>query len=267
MADDFTLEDLGIGLSRDGLLLAPPARGKTPAALFHAYERDLNESDISLLLSAPSRETTTPSINKLKQSHHALARLIAEGRPHVEVAAITGYSQSRISLLMDDPAFAELVGFYSGQVAEVYLNVHQRLASLGLDALEELHDRLNDPEAPDFSNRELQDIVALTFDRAGYGPRSTQVNEFKFSIDGLLSAVKDEVRTRQHGSIKTLDARPNQPQAPSDLGPEEGADPISSPGLHSEESGARRQSDGSPVREPSRQETFIPSNENGEDRG
>jgi len=245
--DGYSLGDLG--------LRVPSSRGAPRSKLFYGYERDLNHGDLAILVSNPNRETSTPSIQKLKQSHHTLARLLAEGTSGVEAAAITGYSMSRISILKLDPAFCELMEYYASQQKEIYLNVHQRLASLGLDALEELHDRLNDPEQPAMSNKELQDLVALSFDRAGYGPRSTKVNEFKFSIDGLLDAVKTEVSERQHGSIKTLDARPN---SPLDQEPLLGPGPSESTRAHPQAEAERSEGSGSTIRSPGREEATFP---------
>lgn len=256
-------------------LRAPAARGAPRAKLFYTYERDLDEGDIATLIENPSREVSTPSIQKLKQSHHTLARLLAEGTTQVEAAAITGYSLSRISVLKLDPAFCELMEYYSTQQKEIYLNVHQRLASLGLDALEELHDRLNDPSQTPMSNKELQDLVALSFDRAGYGPRSTKVNEFKFSLDGLLDAVKEEVTGRQLGQIKTLDQVPRKGQLDDssqavDTGEHspKHQEPIHGEALgrqaesHSNKPGQGREGDGSAVREPGGEETPLPANQN-----
>ncbi len=250
--DGYNLDNLG--------LRAPPSRGAPRSKLFYTYERDLDEGDVSTLLSNPAREVTTPSIQKLKQSHHTLARLLAEGTTQVEAAAITGYSLSRISVLKLDPAFCELLVYYSSQQKEIYLNVHQRLASLGLDALEELHDRLNDPSQPPMSNKELQDLVALSFDRAGYGPRSTKVNEFKFSLDGLLEAVKEEVSERSLGSIKTLDARPQFSPSHQESLPSEADGPEALP--HPHESRPGRESGRSPLREPGGEEAPLPANQN-----
>jgi len=77
---------------------------------------------------------------------------------------ITGYSPSRISILQADPAFAELVAYYATQAEQVYLDVHQRLAALGIASMDELQERLeSDPES--FKNRELMSLVELTMDR------------------------------------------------------------------------------------------------------
>jgi hypothetical protein len=207
---DLTIADLG--------LVPPPARGKRAAAnLVHSYERDITAEDITFLWNAPPIGSQAEAIQKLRQSHHTLAQLLAAGTSQVEASFITGYTQPRISVLLKDPAFCELVEHYATIKKEIYLNVHERLAALGMDALTELQDRLNDPEAESFSNKELMDLVQLTMPKAGYGDRNTQVHEHTLPIDTLLEAVKAEVRSRTNGSIKTLDARPAQSGTSSDL--------------------------------------------------
>lgn len=147
---------------------AMPRRGASQP-LSIAYERDLTMDDLAGLQSG-ALVSTTPPIAKLKSAHHNMARLLADGRKAVEVSAITGYSQSRISLLQKDPAFAELVQYYKAQAAEVYLDVHSRLAQVGMGALDELQDRLDEkPET--FTNKELQSLVETTFDRSVAPPK------------------------------------------------------------------------------------------------
>lgn len=143
------------------------ARGRPPSAMFQmAPGRELTEADIESLIERPhgALGSTTPPIAKIRATHHALARLLAEGRRAVECSAILGYSQSRISILQNDPAFQELIEFYRAQVREKYLDHHERLANLGTVALEELQERLEEkPEQ--FSNRELQGLMDTAFDR------------------------------------------------------------------------------------------------------
>lgn len=127
------------------------------------YDRELSLED----LSGPKRDATvtTPIIKRLRTQHHHLARLLAEGRKEVEVSALTGYSQSRISILKNDPAFAELMEYYKQEAAAAFVNVHERLAALGITCLEELQARLEeDPEK--FANKELRELAAMVFDRS-----------------------------------------------------------------------------------------------------
>ena len=126
------------------------------AALELTYVRDLVPADLATL-SQPKASTPIP-IAQLRETHHMLARLIAEGRNGVECSAITGYSQSRVSILKSDPAFQELVSFYKEGVSQQYSDMHSRLATLGTIAAEVLQERILDtPET--FSHRELREVM------------------------------------------------------------------------------------------------------------
>lgn len=198
--------DLGdLDLDLTGLTV-PASRGRNKVELQYSYLRDIGTEDVKVLLEAPDRGIETPSLLKLRTRHHHLARLLAEGLSNAECQLITGYSPARISILKNDPAFADLVEYYSEQVKEVYINVHQRLAGLGLDVLEELQQRLEEkPES--FTHTELRQLMETSMDRGGYGPKSTQVHEVGGNLSELLTAVKEEVRNKQNGRIKTLDAQ------------------------------------------------------------
>ena len=207
---DLSIDDMDLDLE------IPASRGRKKLPLVHSFERELSTDDILLLIDNPNRGSTTPILIKLKQSHHKLAQLLAEGVPDVEVSLITGYAQSRISILKGDPAFKELLAHYKGVQKEVYINVHERLSSMSLDALEEIHSRLEEkPES--FSVKQLQELVEIGFDRSGFGPRTTQVNELHLTTDSLLSSVRDEIRKKSNGSIKTLDSQSRSPAPPRDF--------------------------------------------------
>lgn len=143
----------------------PPARRGTKSAFSAAvYLRDLNEADLAAV-SSGVLGATTPSLTTLKSTHHNLARLLSEGLKAVEVSAITGYSQSRISILKHDPAFQELMAYYAAQKKQVYLDVHERLAGLGTDAMDELQRRI-DEEPERISTKDLTSILTTTMDRS-----------------------------------------------------------------------------------------------------
>ncbi len=203
------LPDLGLGPDLGLRPTVPPARGRRPAPLSAVVSRPLTGEDV-LNLGTADWGSAPPSIQKLKHSHHNLARLLAQGLPGSEVSLITGYSPSRISILQHDPAFAELMVYYVEQVEEVFVNVHERLATVGMDALQELQDRL-ESEGEDFSVKELLDTIGITLDRGGYGPKSIVQHDLSGGVHELLEVIKKEVDSRQNGNIKTLVTR----QAPS----------------------------------------------------
>ena len=125
----------------------------------------LTEADMVALQNPIKGLTTSPTLVKIRASHHRIAQLIAEGRRHTEIALICGISPQRISQLTADPAFQELMAFYVSEQQKVFVDHQQRLADLGTTALEELRDRLEtSPEQ--FKTRELLDIVGNTYDRS-----------------------------------------------------------------------------------------------------
>lgn len=144
--------------------------GRKPAApLSVVYVRDLGMEDLPKLID-PEQGPGAPPLVRLRNTHHHLARLLASGETIQACMAITGYSQSRISILQSDPAFKELLAFYAQETQKVYLNVHERLARFGTDALETLQERLD--EAPDqFTNRELKELAEMALDRSVAPPK------------------------------------------------------------------------------------------------
>lgn len=139
--------------------------------------RQLNSADLALL--EIERGVKAPSLKKLRDSHHAIAKCIAQGLPNTDISVITGYSQSRISILKADPAFQELVAFYKDKVADVFdeaiSNAATKIASVRNDVLEELSDRLND-EPEKIATETLLDALKVTADRSGHGPASKSTN-------------------------------------------------------------------------------------------
>lgn len=151
------------------------ARGRKKSTTL-VYLRDIEDSDRQELLAPAPLGSENAPVQKMRDTHHALARLLAEGRPAVEAASILGLSQSWISILRNDPAFKELLAYYQGQREAIYLDVHARMARLGLDAVSEIHERLlTDPN--NFELKELLAIVELTADRSFAPPKGKAASQ------------------------------------------------------------------------------------------
>lgn len=131
--------------------------------------RELTDADI-----APP--AAPPSVKKLRDSHHALARALAHGLSPLEASAQTGYAPSRISTLQNDPAFKELTAFYRQSRDEVARNVEAQFLAFGLDFLQELHERLQD-EPESFNNATMLEVTTRLLDRAGFAPISRSINK------------------------------------------------------------------------------------------
>jgi hypothetical protein len=188
----------------------PPARGRKKMVLNATKTRDLTEADVGALWDVPEGglESESNPVLKIRNTHHALARLLAEGRKQVEVSAITGYSPSYISTIQHDPAFKNLVSYYQGQVEEQFTSVHERLAALSMLSAEELQARLTEnPE--EFTIRELNDLLTLAADRTGFGPQSRNVN-VNVNVD-FASRLES---ARRRAGIGVADSSPSASNGP-----------------------------------------------------
>lgn len=153
----------------DELDFRPRIFGNVPKRDVSAtYVRDLTEADMAAL-NGPRGSSPPRLVQKMRSSHHALARCLASGMKAVQAAAVTGYTQNRISILQQDPTFQALVTDYRQEAKDIFADLTERMTNLSLDAIEELHERLADaPEA--FSIGMLLDVVKAFADRTGHGP-------------------------------------------------------------------------------------------------
>ena len=162
------------------------------------FIRELDDGDVLLMHASGPLGSTTPSIKKLRQSHHKLAQLLARGVKETEVSFITGYSISRISILKNDPAFKNLLSYYAEHVEQTQVDVIERLREVGMDAVEILHERLI--ESDDMTTGELVKTVELMLDRAGFGPKSTVKHETGFDAN-TIEALKKRLDSEARGNV------------------------------------------------------------------
>lgn len=152
---------MGLDLKIAGLHDIAP-RGRRAAPLDYEYSRDLTEADIALLEIPGSIEA--PTIKKITERHHSLARCLASGMNEGEAAMQVGYTASRVSTLKKSPAFQELFALYEKEVREEFISTIRHMAGLTQDAVMELRDRLE--ESPErFSNADLRQIAVDFNDR------------------------------------------------------------------------------------------------------
>lgn len=165
--------------------------GKAPVLV--SVVRELNSADKALLAQQPAMVKTGSVLRRLRDSHHKLARLLADGLDPAEVSMISGYSLSRVYVLATDPTFKELISFYRENKTAEYTDFHARMASFATDAVQELHSRLDDD--PDkFTNEFLHDLVKTLADRTGHAPVSKSVNvNVKTDLADRLSRARQRV--------------------------------------------------------------------------
>ena len=144
----------------------------------------------------------TGVVDKMRDSHHQLARLLAEGQKVVDISFTTGYSAVHISRLQGDPAFQELVNHYRDVVEVKYVNVHERISALAVDTVQEIHERLRE-QPDDFTVAGLTELAKLTLDRSGFGPTKT-VNSTSVTAQVTPDDLARIRAQRTQGSVKQI---------------------------------------------------------------
>lgn len=157
-----------------------PRRGRPGLVLNMIVERELTPLDlIDLQIRDDFPKIGTAPIQRLKSSHHAVARHLASGRTVQETALLTGYTPQRVSDLGLDPAFQDLLAYYEIQVDEIGIDDAQRfqlkLKDVGEAALDLIDDRVNDPvKSATIPIGELRQIVTMAADRTVAPPKQAQ---------------------------------------------------------------------------------------------
>ena len=104
-------------------------------------------------------------IKRLRDHHHLIARLIAEGKRTMEVAEIVGISVSRVSILKGDPAFQQLVEMYRMNYNSIrdtaFADAYKKAALLREVAIDEKLDRYEE-DPTSLSNTEINQDIAMT---------------------------------------------------------------------------------------------------------
>ena len=141
--------------------------------------RDLIPDDLLLLR---EKRTSVPAIARLRDPHHALARLIAAGVRPKDAAAQTGFSISRVYVLHQDPTFLDLVAKYRTDVTSAYISGEEEryrtATEVNLKALRTINEHFDAAE-------ETGELISLdralrvfgdTADRTGLVKKSTVTN-------------------------------------------------------------------------------------------
>lgn len=161
------------------------AAGRAPSSLPVEIIGEVEQSDLPML-TAEGRPSGQPiKITELRDRHHSVARLLAAGHADWEVAAITGYDRSRISILKNDPTFQELLAFYRQNEGSGVADVAARVRDAAATMVTKLVERVEEGEIVEFAD--LSKAAKDMLDRAGYGPKSTK--ELNINI-GLAERVE-----------------------------------------------------------------------------
>lgn len=169
--------------------------GRSPAGrgLLVGEVREMLPEDLLELESMP-KGSETPALNKLRASHHALAKLLSTGTSNIDASRMLGISQSRISILRNDPSFKDLITHYAGIQEIAFIGMQEKLAQVGADTLEVLHERVLD-DSDKIATDVLVKIAEMTLDRTGHGKQSNiNVKSLTLSVEDLerIKGVQNE---------------------------------------------------------------------------
>lgn len=177
-------------------------KGRATAPMVAVVEREATMEDLESLVEEKGSKPAL--LRRLSDRHHSLARLVATGQTKGACAAMTGFSISRVSILMGDPTFAELVQFYRSQEEKIFRGVAEKLTGIASAALDELEERLEEtPE--DFSVNQLLEVVKTGADRTGFGPQSTQTS---VNVHLGLAERMEEARRKAQAASNIIDVTP-----------------------------------------------------------
>lgn len=180
-------------------------RGRRPVRPGIGQTRELTLEEVR-----DSPRGRTPPIQKFRDSHHRMARLFASGLRVSEVAELTGYSVSRVSIFHSSPAFQELIAEkrkIEDEIARDQITqMNALILSNGMKAERKLADKLDDDdESEEMSVRELISIARDSADRVGLSKRSIQTNvnmDFAQMLDRAIK--RSEVEMPRSGELKLI---------------------------------------------------------------
>ena len=157
--------------------------------------RPLTREDMTTLLQ-PIHRHMIVSPDRIRESHHRVARLSAAGLKNTEIADKTGYSTQRVSQLLDSPAMKDLVTTYREMVNTAFISSTKEEYDLGRETWRKAQRlRLDKLEAAEIGEidiplRELSAIAADGEDRYGVTKKSTNINlnaDFAAELEAALS--------------------------------------------------------------------------------
>lgn len=153
-------------------------------------------------------------LKRIRERHHHIARLSAQGMAQSLIAQITCMTQSRISTLLNTPAMQELVAYYRASHGNASEVIAERLRNVAEASVEKLETKL---EQDELDANELIALAKLGLDRSGHGPQSKvhNITEHHLLDHAELQRLNREARRESLEDIVNIDTLPALP-APSD---------------------------------------------------
>ncbi len=167
-------------------------RGRFETKLEILGVRPLTRDDLACV----KEKRNVPAVQRFRDPHHRLARLLASGLRPAEAATQSGYSLARIYILQADPSFQDLVAAYRKDVHNAYISAeeerHRAATEVNLKALRHLNEHFDkaDEEGELIPIGRALAVFADTSDRVGLSKKSTNVNinvDFAAKLEGAIA--------------------------------------------------------------------------------
>lgn len=167
------------------------------------------------------RETGRALVAQYRESHHAVARMIAAGMSDSMIRRRTGYTHRRLTLMKQDPAFCQLIEDYKEEVFDKINHDTDTFAELSIGNMIAAERHITDRIAEYDERGELlplNDSLKIVSDRAdrfGYSKRVTQTNinvDIAVALDRAIDrskAVKQIEHRAEEASPQPLLASPD----------------------------------------------------------
>lgn len=184
----------------------PPEATHDPITVKAVRELDLVEA-ASIIEQEDSRrvlpKVPLDAAGVMRTRHHAIARMLAAGAKHAEVARAVGTTPTSVSLLLRSPAFQSLLLEYMAMMDKAAVDSRAKLEVLNSLGIDELITRLASPAvAEKLKTSEVLEIVKTASDRTGLGPTTKTV-----SLNGRISPA--DIRALKDAQV-VLEAEPSE---------------------------------------------------------
>lgn len=154
--------------------------------------RELGREDLEVL--RPQRPP--PTIQRFRDMHHWVARLLVAGHSVTEVAALTGYSMNRVIQLKGVPAFQDLCASYRNLVDDGYKGVVIDYMTLKmanrLKAERQLSEKLDESD----ENGELlttRELISISREQDRNTNIQVNIGDFAQQLDRAVSRSKQVI--------------------------------------------------------------------------
>src|SRR5215472_8916088 len=137
-----------------------------------------------------------PIIERFRHAHHTVAMMFAAGMTIQEINKRTGFTPRRLSILLDDPTFCELIEHYrKPHVEKLHHAIGDAMETMGIihiTSLRQIHDRLEEADEEGAEPIPLQHLIKIQSemaDRVGFSKHTikTVLNiDFATALDRAI---------------------------------------------------------------------------------